>query len=437
MSSSGSTSGCATGGSRRLATRRLDADETIDVTGLTVLPGLVDEHFHVFRGYGWETYENATRAAAKGGITSVVDMPLDRPPTLTADALLEKLTAIADECRVDYAAFGGYLESDPGEIAAMAAAGAVAFKLFTGGVAPPGMYPGVTAGQILDAMRRVEREGRTVVVHSENAPVVDFETARLQAEGRSDVAAWDEARPWFSELEAVQRVSLLAEVTGCRTVIAHVTAPRSVEAVKEARSRGADVWVETCPHYLCLTLEDMASDLRLKWNPPSRDRASVDELWRQLRRGDVHTVGSDHAPLPKNPDADIWTQLPGAGNGLETMLSVVGTEALHHRDVDLGTLVDVLATTPARLFGLYPRKGTIRIGSDADFAVVETSGRRVLDARELEYHDQPAWSPFDGREVRVYPVYTILRGRVIAAEGQVLGRPGYGNFLSPHVPVPA
>jgi allantoinase len=429
--------GVRDGKTAALSAAPLEAEEAIDVTGLTILPGLVDEHFHVFRGYGWETYENATRAAAKGGITSVVDMPLDRPPTLTADALREKLGAIADECHVDYAAFGGYLESDPDEIAAMAAAGAAAFKLFTGGVAPPGMYPGVTAGQILDAMRRVQAEGRTVVVHSENAPVVDFETARIQADGRSDVAAWDEARPWFSELEAVQRVALLAEVSACRTVIAHVTAPRSVEAVRDARSRGADVWVETCPHYLCLTLEDMASDLRLKWNPPSRDRASVDELWRQLRNGDVHTVGSDHAPLPKDPDADIWTQLPGAGNGLETMLAVVGTEALHHRDVGLDMLVDLLATTPARLFGLYPRKGVIRVGSDADFAVAETSGRRVLDARDLEYHKQPAWSPFDGREVRVYPVYTILRGRVIAAEGQVVGRPGYGEFLSPPAPVPA
>ena len=131
----------------------------------------------------WETYENATRAAAKGGITTVVDMPLDKPPTLTAQALRDKLEAIGDECYVDYAAFGGYLESDPEEIASMAAAGAVAFKLFTGGVAPPGMYPGVTAGQMLDAMRRVKREDATVVVHAENAPIVDFETARLKAEG--------------------------------------------------------------------------------------------------------------------------------------------------------------------------------------------------------------------------------------------------------------
>jgi allantoinase len=420
--------GIRDGKTATLTDASLDAEETLDIEGLTVLPGLVDEHFHVFRGYGWETYPGATRAAAKGGITTVVDMPLDRPPTLTAEALREKLDAIRGECYVDYAAFGGYLESDPEEIAAMAAAGAAAFKLFTGGVAPPGMYPGVSAGQILDAMRRIKSEDRTVVVHSENAPIVDFETARLKAEGQDDVGAWDEARPWFSELEAVQRVSLLAEVTGCRTVIAHVTAPQSVAAVRDARRRGADVWIETCPHYLCLTLEEMAGDARLKWNPPSRARASVEQLWQLLKEGHVHAIGSDHAPLPKEPGADIWTQLPGAGNGLETMLPLVGTEALHRRDVGLARLADLLSTTPARLFGLYPRKGAIRIGADGDLAVVETDGRRILDARELEYHDQPKWSPFDGREVRVYPVYTILRGRVIFAEGAVTGEPGYGEF---------
>src|SRR5262249_46679813 len=184
-----------------LTAASLDAEETLDIEGLTVLPGLVDEHFHVFRGYGWETYPGATRAAAKGGITTVVDMPLDRPPTLTAEAPGEKPDAIRSECYVDYAAFGGYLENDPEEIAAMAAAGAAAFKLFTGGVAPPGMYPGVTAGQILDAMRRIKSEDRTVVVHSENAPIVDFQTPPPKAEGRADRAAWAEARPGVREAQ--------------------------------------------------------------------------------------------------------------------------------------------------------------------------------------------------------------------------------------------
>jgi allantoinase len=407
----------------------LDADETLDVGGLTVVPGLIDEHFHVFWGYGWETYQGATRAAAKGGITTVVDMPLDNPATLTVQRLQEKLAHVRSECHVDYALFGGYPGEDPDEVAALAEAGIVALKLFTGGVAPPGMYPGADTGQILDAMRRAHAAGLVVVVHCENAEIVDFETARLQAEGRSGAEAWDEARPWYSEVEAVQRVALAAEVTGCRAVIAHVTSHQAVEAVRDVRSRGADVWVETCPHYLCLTTDDMAKDGRLKWNPPSRNPESVERLWELLRDGHVHTIGSDHAPLPKQPGADVWTQLPGAGNGLEPMLPVVATEAAR-RDIPLHRVVDLLSTTPARVFGLYPRKGTIAVGADADFAVLETNGRRTLDAQELEYHEQEKWSPYDGWEVTVYPVYTVLRGRLIAAEGKILGEPGQGELVT-------
>jgi len=416
----------------------IDADEVLDVEGLTVLPGLIDEHVHGFYGYNWETYQGATRAAAKGGVTTIVDMPFDRPPTLTADALREKLEAIKSECFVDYAAFGGYLEDDPGEMAAMADAGVVAYKLFPEGLTPPDIvYPGVRGGQTLDAMRRARKEDLTVVIHCEDASIVEVETARLKSEGRSDPGAWDEARPWFSELDAVQQVSLLAEVTGCRSVIAHTPSPQSVTHVSHARARGADVWIETCPHYLCLTKEKMAADTRLKWNPPSRDAASVEELWRLLKEGHIHTIATDHAPLPKVAGADIWTQAPGVGNGLEVMLCVVATEALHRRGVSLPQIVDLTSTTPARLFGLFPRKGTIAIGSDADFAVIETDGRRQIDARDLEYHRQEKWSPFDGWEVRVYPVYTVVRGNVIYAEGEIVGQPGYGQFVTKYAPVAA
>src|SRR5262245_22900341 len=419
-----------------LADGPLDTEETLDAGGLTVLPGIIDEHFHVFWGYGWETYQGATRAAAKGGITTVVDMPLDKPPILSAGRLGEKLAHVRSECLVDYALFGGAPSDDPDDIAALAGSGIVAIKLFTGGVAPPGMYPGADSGQILDLMRHAKHHDLTVVVHCENAEIVDFETRRLQAEGRTDPAAWDEARPWYSELEAVQRVALLAEVTGCRTVIAHVTAPESVAYVRDARVRGADVWIETCPHYLCITLEDMATDTRLKWNPPSRSSESVARLWELLTEGHVHTIGSDHAPLAKVPGADIWAQLPGAGNGLEGMLPLVATEAAR-RGIPLRQVADLLSTTPARLFGLYPRKGTITVGSDADLCIVETNGARRIDAQEFEYHEQEKWSPFDGREITVFPVYTVLRGRVIFAEGAVTGEPGYGEQVTRSAPVPA
>ncbi|HEX5146800.1 MAG TPA: amidohydrolase family protein [Conexibacter sp.] len=409
----------------------LDAERTLDVEGLVVLPGLVDQHFHSWWGHeDWETHTCATRAAAKGGVTSLVEMPLDMPLTITAQALHDKLAIVGGDYYVDYAAFGGYLDTDPDEIARMAEAGVVAFKLFTGDVAPPGVWPGTPDGQALDMMRRVAHEGRTLVAHCENADLVEFETARLQAEGRDGSTAWDEARPWFAEVDAVQRLALLAEVTGCRTVIAHLPTPRCVEAVRDARKRGADVWAETCPHQLCVTREDM-TDTRFKWNPPTRDRAAVDRLWQMLAAGEIHSIGSDHAPLAKKPGANIWDQNPGAGNVLETMLPVVASEAHERGIVGLPRLVEVLATTPAKLFGLYPRKGAIQVGADADFAVIETTARRTVDARELEFHNEASrWSPYEGRAVSFFPVYTILRGETIFAEGEVTGEPGYGRFLA-------
>ena len=411
-----------------ISTDEISGKETMDVAGLTVLPGLVDEHFHVFRNYGWETYEGATRAAAKGGITTVVDMPLDNPPVLTASALREKLAAIERSCHVDYALFAGDPDAAIDELNAMAVAGASALKVFTGGVAPPGMYPGADTGGMLQLFRRCSELGLVAVAHCENAEIVDVETARLQTAGRNDVAAWDEARPWYSEVEAVARVAMLSEVTGARTVIAHVSSHQSVDAVTAARARGADVWVETCPHYLCLTTEEMAGDGRMKWNPPSRDRASVERLWQQVAQREVHTVGSDHAPLPKDPDADIWSQLPGAGNGLEPMLPLIATETLR-RGLGLARAVELLSTTPARLFGLHPQKGSLAPGADADIVIVDTQTSRTLDARELEYHDQEKWSPYDGRKVDVWPVYTLLRGQTVFAEGEVVGAPGDGRFL--------
>ena len=420
--------GISGGSISRISTDVIKAAQTLDVNGLTILPGLIDEHFHVFRNYGWETYEGATRAAAKGGITTVVDMPLDNPPVLTEAALREKLAAIGESCHVDFALFAGDPDEALDELDGMVSAGARALKIFTGGVAPPGMYPGADSGGILELLRRCRKLDIVAVAHCENAEIVNSETARLKAEGRSDVAAWDEARPWFSEVEAVARVALLAEATGARTVMAHLSSYQSVEAVTAARARGADVWVETCPHYLCLTTEEMAGDGRMKWNPPSRDRASVERLWEQVARGEIHAVGSDHAPLPKDRGANIWDQLPGAGNGLEPMLPLIATET-RRRGLGLARAVELLSSTPAHLFDLRPRKGSLMPGADADIVVVDTQTTRTLDARELEYHEQEKWSPYDGREVDVWPIYTLLRGQVVFAEGEVRGAPGDGHFL--------
>ncbi|AWC21251.1 Allantoinase [Aminobacter sp. MSH1] len=407
------------------------AETMIDAKDKTVIPGLVDQHFHCWWGYGVETHEISTRAAARGGVTTLVEMPLDKPATITSELLRVKLEQIGDQYHVDYATIGGYCPDRPDEVHAMVRAGVVAIKIFTGDVAPPGMFPGTPDGELLDLMRRVKKENVTLMVHCENAGIVEAETARVRAEGKAGPSAWDEARPWFAEVDAVQRIAILAKVTGARVIVVHISTPEAVDVVTAARREGVDIWAETLPHQLCLDLGSGGEDARLKWNPPPRSRAAVDGLWRRLAAGEIHSIASDHAPLTKIAGADIWNQNPGAGNVLETMLSVVATEAIYHRGVGLANLVEAMSSTPAKILGLYPRKGSIQVGADADLVVLETNGSRIIDGQALEFYDQTAkWSPYHGREVKVFPLRTILRGRTVYADGEVIGPLGYGEYIT-------
>ena len=278
----------------------IEAERTLDATGLVVLPGLIDEHFHVFRGYPWETYENATRAAVKGGVTSVVDMPLDKPPTLTAARLRDKLDAIAGSCHVDYACFGGYLAEDPDEMARMAEAGASALQALHRRRRAPRHVPGRRRRPA--ARRPAPRGGARA---ADDGPLREPGHGRLRDRphaGRGPRRTSEPGTtrgPGSARRPRRRRSRSRPRSAGARVVIAHVSSPETVDAIDDARRRGADVWAETCHHYLCTTREACAGDLRQKWNPPTRNAASVDRLWEHVREGRIHTVGSDHAPLPK------------------------------------------------------------------------------------------------------------------------------------------
>lgn len=417
-----------------ISSETIDAETIVDASGKVVIPGLVDQHFHCWWGYGVETHEIATRAAARGGVTTLVEMPLDRPATITSELLSAKLSEVGDKYHVDYAAIGGYCPDRPEEVHAMVRAGVISIKIFTGDVAPPGMFAGTSDGELMDLMRRVKSENVALMAHCENAGIVSAETARVRAEGKTGPAAWDEARPWFAEVDAVQRLATLAKATGARVIVVHISTPEAVDVITAARRDGVDIWAETLPHQLCLDLESGGDDARLKWNPPPRSRKAVDGLWDRLARGEIHSIASDHAPLTKINGADIWNQNPGAGNVLETMLPVVATEAIFKRGVSLAQLVEAMAVNPAKILGLYPRKGAIQVGADADLVVLETNGKRVIDGQALEFFDQTAkWSPYHGREVRVFPVSTIVRGTVVYRDGEVVGPLGYGKYVTKHV----
>lgn len=409
-----------------ISSDRLTGAQVIDATHQVVIPGVVDEHFHVFLGYPWENFPNATAGALKGGVTTVIDMPLDNPAPLTGAAIREKRDMVKRECRCDFALYGGYLQGRPEEMENQAGEHVAGFKLFTDGAAPPGMYPGVDAGEQLEAMAVAARLGRTVAVHCENAFIIDQLSETLRAQGRLDGGVWDEARPVIAEIDAIRRTVSLASHTGARTVVVHVSVAEGADIVHKARSQGHPIWVETCPHYLLITKEDMDRDIRFKWNPPSRSRPLVDQLWEAVRRGWVQTIGSDHANLGKT-GTDIWSMAPGAP-GVETMLTTVMTEAVWERDVSLSQVVDLLCANPAQVYGLYPRKGCIAVGADADLVLLNWNTERRIDASKLEILGTK-WSPFDGRLVRVHPTSTILRGQVVMQDDHVLATPGHGEFV--------
>ena len=405
----------------------LDADETLDVGGLTVAPGLIDEHFHVFWGYGWETYQGATRrhegrhhdrgrhaAGQPGDADGAAPAGEARPRSLGE---LRGLRAVRRLPRRGPRRGGGPRGRRHRRAQALHRRRRASRHV-----------PGADTGQISTRCGAPTPPGSSWS-STARTPSSSTSRRRLQAEGRSGAEAWDEARPWYSEVEAVQRVALVGR--GHR--LPHRDRPRHVTPVgrggPRCAGRGADVWVETCPHYLCLTTEDMAKDGRLKWNPPSRNPARSSgsgscsrtatctrsaPTTRRCRSSRAPTCGrSFPAPATASSRCCPWSPPRRLGEASRSQ-----------------RVVDLLSTTPARLFGLYPRKGTIAVGADADFAVLETNGRRTLDAQELEYHDQEKWSPYDGWEVTVYPVYTVLRGRVIAADGKVLGEPGGGEFVT-------
>lgn len=410
-----------------ISTTELKAERTVDAKGRVLIPGIIDQHFHVFVGYPWDTFANATRAAAKGGVTTVIDMPLDQPPTLSVDLMRKKRALAERESYVDFALYGGYLPDQPDEVEALAAEGVGAFKLFTDGAAPPGMYPGVDTGQQLDAMRRIASQGRTAAVHCEDSFIIDRETARLQAMGRKDNAVMAEARPEMAELQAIRRTILLAEETGCRTTLVHVSIPEAVSEAEAARRRGVEVFVETCPHYLLLTLENLKRDARLKYNPPNRSVEKVEAMWAALARGGIHAVASDHAPLPKDSSHNIWEMAPGAGNAVETMLVVTLHEGLC-RGIPLHHMINLMSANPAKIYGLYPRKGRIAVGADADLVLLDLETERTVRAEDLEMLGGK-WSPFDGWKVRVGVDTVIVGGRMVVEGGRIVGQPGQGQYV--------
>ncbi len=404
--------------------------DTIDATGLHVLPGAIDVHVH-FREPGFshkETWTSATQAAAVGGITTVFDMPNTNPPTATVAAVRQKLDIAQRQACVDFGVYGVIGESNLDELRPMAEAGAVTFKLYMGSENP--LVPCPPDGAILEAFAILAELGLRCTVHAESTPILTWRGDRLLRAGRRDAAAHLEQHSDIATIEGVSRTGIFAEWTGCKVHIAHESSRHSLPHIRFAKQRGVDLTVETCPQYLFLSTDDAKhlGDNFLRVKPPIREPGHNQPLWDALMDGTIDIISTDHAPhLQSEKRRDvIWDCAPGFP-GVETSMPLMLTEVSRGR-LTLCDYVRMACAMPAKAFGLAPRKGTLAAGADADIVFVDMKKRGTIRAETL--HSIGNATAFEGRAVIGMPVRTFVRGRTVAIDGQPVAAAGWGRNVA-------
>ena len=409
---------------------RADADECIDLTGCLVVPGAIDPHVHFEEagGLDLEDFGTGTRSAAAGGITTVFDHPLGEPPVATAELMKQKIDAVADRAYVDFGLWGAAVPGNTGDFAAMALAGASGFKAFMIGSEPS--YPSLDDAQLLEAMREIARIGSILLVHAENATIIDRLRAGLRAAGRRDGLAHAQSRPPITEIEATARATTLACHTGCRLQVVHLSTAGAVDVVSAAAARDYQVRSEVCPHFLALTEAELARQgTWAKCTPPLRSASEVDALWQRVLSGRADFLVSDHAPWLMSEKErgrdDIW-QAPNGLVSLQSSNVVTLTEGAR-RGLSAPQFVRLSSSNAARWLGLYPRKGTLRPGSDADLAVYSAGVSDVIRAGDLLCKQR--WTPYDGFSVSYRLEACMLRGIWVYKDGAIQGQPA-GQFIS-------
>jgi dihydropyrimidinase len=410
-----------------------DADRTIDASGRYVIPGGVDVHTHLDMPYGEFTsaddFASGTVAAAFGGTTTIVDFAVqDRGASLHRAVDAWKAKA-AGRAAVDYGfhvIVTDLTDAAEREMDELVADGVTSFKLFTA-------YPGrlmVDDAAIFRALLRTAANGGTVMVHAENGGVIEVLQQRALAAGRTGPEQHALTRPALAEAEATHRVIALAELAGAPIYIVHVSAAETVEELAAARRRGLPVHGETCPQYLLLGAECYAEDgARFVMSPPLRERRSQERLWSALAAGELEAVATDHCPFrlaDKHAHAD-FTKIPGGAPGIETRMSLVFDGGVAGGRFTMERFVEVTAAGPARLFGLWPRKGTIAPGSDADIVIWNAERESVISART--HHMRVDYNPYEGRVVKGAAELVLSRGRPVIENGAFVGRAGAGVFL--------
>jgi dihydropyrimidinase len=402
---------------------REGAKEVVDASGRYVFPGIIDVHVHPVY---LDTVEGCSRVAAYGGTTTLLHFAYAR----TGDSLLQKVEEMLEDgithSRLDFGLHGGMFEapSQVPEIPQVMELGVRTFKFFLTYL-KQGWY--TDDYQLIKGMDVLAERGGMAMVHAENGGGIDYlEDKYLKGPGAS-AKYFNTSRPPALEEEAVFRAISLAEVVDCPLYIPHVTAARALRPIRHAQAEGRRVFAETCPQYLTLTQEIIEERGALaKIGPPIRSADDRAALWEALRDGTLQTVASDHAPKHKDVDGDFLEQ-PFGSPQIETLLGLTYDGGVNRGRISLVRLVQVLCENPARIFGLYPKKGTIAVGSDADLVVFDPNREFTIQAGNQ--HTNAGYTLYESRTVLGWPEMSFQRGHPVLRQGQIVARPGQGQFL--------
>jgi len=398
--------------------------------GKWVLPGIIDSHVHSL-SYSGEGFLNSTRSAAAGGVTTIIDMPVDAPKGIaTPESLRKKIALVEEESLVDVALLGSVKNETLTHIPQLKEEGVCGFKLSLFDT-DPDRFPRVRDGKLLEAFSMIRETGLTAGVHAENDEIIKLLIEKYVQEGKIYPRAHCETRPHVSETESVLKALEFARATGVRLHLYHMSCARSIELANYYRQGGCSVTSETCPHYLLFSEEDMDRlGAKIRINPPVRKRPEPDLLWNLLSKSEIDCVSSDHAPWPleqKNKPS-IFDNASGTP-GIETLLPLLYSEGVAKGRISIFKLSQVLSEKPARIFKLFPRKGTLALGSDADLVILDPKRNKTIRAEQM--YTKAGWTPYEGMEITGSIEMTIVRGKIIFKEREIIGEKGYGSFIRP------
>jgi dihydropyrimidinase len=417
---------------------RENAGKILDAAGKYIFPGGIDVHTHLDMPFGGtksaDDFETGTRAAAFGGTTTLIDFAIQYKGQSLRTAFDTWMQKASGKAVCDYAfhcIVTDLPEAQLEEMNALVREGVTSFKMF---MAYPGVFM-LDDGSIFKALRKTASNGAMVCMHAENGSAIDVIVQQALAEGKTAPKYHALTRPTTAEAEATSRAIALAEMAGAPIYIVHLSCNDALEKVREARDRGLPVYAETCPQYLYLSLENMDAPgfegAKYVFTPPLREKWNQEKLWNGLKRDHLQVVSTDHCPFCFKDQKELgigdFTKIPNGGPGIEHRMSLIFSGGVAQGRFSVNRFVELVSTTPAKLFGLYPRKGTIAVGSDADLVIFDPDRKHTISAKT--HHMRVDYSMFEGIQVTGMPEVVLSRGSVVVQDDKFVGRVGAGEFL--------